>query len=64
VVAVTRDAELNEISDTNKNNSGGVKVSWEATPDLSDSVRTTTNKGMSKIIHARTISPDFDVFKK
>jgi len=42
VVAVTRDAELNEISNTNKNNFGGVKVSWEATPDLSDSVRMTT----------------------
>jgi hypothetical protein len=38
-----------------------LKASWEATPDVSDSARTTTNKGMSKTVQARTISPDFNV---
>jgi hypothetical protein len=35
-------------------------VCWEVTPDMSDSARTTPNKGMSKTVHARTISLDFN----
>jgi hypothetical protein len=44
-----------------KINIRSLKASWEATPDVSDSARTTTNKGMSKTVQARTISPDFNV---
>jgi len=58
VVVVTCDTEhllTLKISNTNLKNYGGLEVSWEATPEESDSVRTTTNKGMPKMVHARTV---------
>jgi hypothetical protein len=52
-----------KISDTDlrkKEKIQSLKASWEATPDMSDSAGTTTNKGMSKTVHVRTISPDLN----
>jgi hypothetical protein len=56
-LAVTRDTEhflfnarALKISDTNlrKKKIQSLKASWEATPNVSNSARTTTNKGTSK----------------
>jgi hypothetical protein len=69
-LAVTRDTEhflfnarALKISDTDLRKYiyiRSLETSWEATPDVSDSARTATNKGTSKTIHVRTISPDFN----
>jgi hypothetical protein len=63
VLAVTRDTEhflfnarVLKTDLRRRKNIRSLETSWEATPDMSDSARTTTNKGTSKTVHVRTIS--------